>query len=166
MTDQFELQVADLFRTRHERLFRLMHRLTGEPDMAADIAQDAFVRMYERGSMPDTPDAWLVSVALNLFRNHRRTRARRRGLLTPARAEGALADPRPSPEQVYEAGETRARVRRAIDHLTERERALLLMHAEGYSYREIAAALGINEASLGTLLARAKRAFRERYNAE
>ena len=40
---------------------------------------------------------------------------------------------------------------------------MLLMRAEGYSYHEIAQALAIAEASIGTLLARAKRDFRQRY---
>jgi len=40
---------------------------------------------------------------------------------------------------------------------------MLLLRAEGYSYREIASALQLNEPSVGTLLARAKRAFREAY---
>lgn len=37
---------------------------------------------------------------------------------------------------------------------------MLLLRAEGYSYRDIASALELNEASVGTLLARAVRAFR------
>ena len=40
---------------------------------------------------------------------------------------------------------------------------MLLLRAEGYGYRELAAALDLNESSMGTLLARAKRAFREAY---
>jgi RNA polymerase sigma-70 factor (ECF subfamily) len=55
------------------------------------------------------------------------------------------------------------RVRATIERLGERDRQLLLLRAEGYGYRELAAALGLNEASVGTLLARAKRAFREAY---
>ncbi|MBA3258421.1 MAG: hypothetical protein H0T68_03010, partial [Gemmatimonadales bacterium] len=42
-------------------------------------------------------------------------------------------------------------------------RSLLLLHTEGYSYRDLAVALGLNEASVGTLLARARRAFRRCY---
>jgi RNA polymerase sigma-70 factor (ECF subfamily) len=61
------------------------------------------------------------------------------------------------------AEESRLRVRRAIDRLPERERRLLLLRAEGYSYRDIAVALELNEASVGTLLARARRSFRECY---
>ena len=55
------------------------------------------------------------------------------------------------------------RVRAAIDRLTERDRQMLLLRAEGYAYRELAAAMDLNESSVGTLLARAKRAFREAY---
>jgi RNA polymerase sigma-70 factor (ECF subfamily) len=84
-------------------------------------------------------------------------------LLTVARGERVQADPAPSPEETTIAGDTRQRVRRAIDHLPERERRLLLLHAEGYAYRDIAAALELNERSVGTLLARARRAFRQCY---
>ena len=53
-----------------------------------------------------------------------------------------------------------------IDHLPERERQLLLLRAEGYSYRDLARALDLEESSVGTLLARAKRAFRDRYEGD
>jgi RNA polymerase sigma-70 factor (ECF subfamily) len=71
------------------------------------------------------------------------------------------ADPAPSPEQAAMAGDVRRRVRLALDQLPVRDRQLLLLQAEGYRYRDIAAALDLNEASVGVLLARAKRAFRE-----
>ena len=50
-----------------------------------------------------------------------------------------------------------------MDRLSERDRGLLLLRAEGYSYRDLATALGLNEASVGTLLARAKREFLKEY---
>jgi RNA polymerase sigma-70 factor, ECF subfamily len=98
---------------------------------------------------------------MNLFRNVRSTRARHRRLLTVRRAEAVLADPPPSPGQTAVATDVRERVRAALDHLPARDQQMLLLRAEGYSYRDIAAALELNEASVGTLLARAKRAFRE-----
>jgi RNA polymerase sigma factor (sigma-70 family) len=102
-------------------------------------------------------------VALNLFRNAKSSRARRRRLLTPARSEGVLADPPASPAQEVVADELRRRVRATVDRMPERERRLLLLRAEGYSYRDMATALGLNEASVGTLLARARAAFRQYY---
>jgi DNA-directed RNA polymerase specialized sigma24 family protein len=47
--------------------------------------------------------------------------------------------------------------------MPKRDRELLLLRAEGYSYRELAGALRLNEASIGTLLARARDAFRALY---
>ena len=153
----------ELFNAHFPRLFRVMNRLSGESELAADVVQEAFVRLYQRGSLPEAPEAWLISVAMNLFRNERSTRSRRRGLLTPARSEQALADPPPSPEQAATAAESRRQVRRTLDRMSERERRLLLLRAEGYSYRDIAAALELNEASVGVFLARARRAFRATY---
>jgi RNA polymerase sigma-70 factor (ECF subfamily) len=43
--------------------------------------------------------------------------------------------------------------------MPERERQMLLLRAEGYSYKDIAEALSLQETSVGVLLARAKRAF-------
>ena len=150
-----------LFDLHFHRILRYLDRLTGDPDLAADLAQETFVKLYRRGAVPDAPEAWLISVAMNLFRNAVTTRARRRLLLGRDRA--GQGDPPPSPERSLEAERTRRRVRAALDRMPERERSLLLLRAEGYSYRELGGALGLNEASVGTLLARARRQFREGY---
>lgn len=161
MKDSFHDLFVELFGTNHDRLFRFFDRQCGDADLAADVVQDAFVRLYRRGAMPDAPEAWLITVALNLFRNAQARRSRRGRLLTAARAERVLADRSPTPEEAAGAGESAERVRAALDLLPERERQLLLLRAEGYSYREIAGALELHEASVGTLLSRAKQAFRE-----
>jgi RNA polymerase sigma factor (sigma-70 family) len=159
----FEAQFAVLFRDHAARLTRVIDRLSGEPDVAADVVQDAFVRLYQRGSMPDTPEGWLISVALNLLRNVRSTGRRRERLLTAARGAAVHADPAPRPDEEVAADETRQRVRQAIDQMPERDRQLLLLRAEGYSYRDLAVALHLHEGSVGTLLARAKERFRDGY---
>ncbi len=159
----FEAAFASLFEAHFRRLFRYLDRLTGEPDLAADLAQEAYIRLYRRGAMPDVPQAWLVTVALNLFRNARASRNRRRTLLGVVRGELAQAEPAPAPDAALLASEERRAVRAALDRLPERERRLLLLRAEGYSYRELATALRLNEASVGVLLARARRAFRVQY---
>ena len=102
-------------------------------------------------------------MALNQFRNAATQRNRRSALLTPFRGRGAHSDAPPSPDESAEAEDERRRVRRAIDLMPDRDRELLLLRAEGYSYRELAVALRLHEASVGTLLARARDAFRSRY---
>jgi len=159
----FRERFVALFDAHFPRLFRYLDRLSGDPELAADVAQEAFVKLYRRGSLPDSPEAWLITVALNLFRNARTTAARRRRLLTPWRARRGHGEAPWSAARELEGEVTRTDVRRALDQLGERERSLLLLKAEGYSYRDIARALRLNEASVGTLLARAADAFRRAY---
>jgi RNA polymerase sigma-70 factor (ECF subfamily) len=162
-TPSFQESFVRLFRAHYERLYRYLQRLSGDPELAADLTQETFVRLYRRGALPDTPEAWLISVAMNLFRNARATGSRRRRLLTLARAEKVHSDAAPTPEQAADAEESRRRVRAALEQVPERDRRMLLLQAEGYAYRDIAAALSLHEASVGTLLARARRAFLAAY---
>lgn len=154
---------VELFHSHFERLYRYLDRLSGEPDLAADLAQETFLKLYQRGSPPDKPEAWLITVATNLFRNARSMGARRTRLLTAWRGAETLSDPSPSPAEGMDADETRRLVRTTLDRMPERERRMLLLRAEGYGYRDIASVLNLNEGSVGTLLARAKRVFRDLY---
>lgn len=157
----FEAAFRREFDARFAPLARYLARLVGEPESAADLAQEAFVRLFQRGSMPDDPAAWLVSVAHNLLRNERTQITRRLRLLEQRSAELTPRDSGPAADAALDARELRVNVRRALDALPERERQMLLLRYEGFSYREIAHALAINETSVGTLLARAKVAFRD-----
>jgi len=162
----FRAALEEVFAQEFPRLFRFLDRLSGDPDQASDTAQEAFARLLRRGAMPDSPQAWLFTVALNLLRNTRATRARRRRLLSDSRSRQAHSDPGPPPDRVVGAEETRSQVRGALDRIPARDRDLLLLRAEGLGYREIARTLDLNEASVGTLLARAKKAFLQAYEGE
>ncbi len=109
----------------------MLNRSTGDPELSADVTQEAFTKLYRRGSMPDSPEAWLITVAMNLMRSARSTQERRRRLLTPSRARAAYSDPPPSPSAASDASESRRKIRAALDQLAERERHLLLLRAEG-----------------------------------
>lgn len=160
---EFRTQVAALFEAHFQHLFRVMNRLSGDSELAADVVQEAFVKLFQRATLPLEPEAWLISVAMNLFRNERGKRSRRLRLLTPERVAHSLGDAPPSPEEDATTEDSRRNVRAALERLPERDRRMLLLHGEGYRYREIALALQMNEASVGTLLARARRSFRETY---
>ena len=159
---RFSELVREVHDAHYASIYRYLDRLSGDPDLAADIAQEAFVRLFRRGTLPDKPDRWLVTVALNLFRNERST-AGRRARLTARNPQDLLPASGPSPAERFDALRLQARVREALDRLAPRERELLLLRAEGYSYRDLAAVLELHEASVGTLLARAKRAFEGAY---
>jgi len=156
----FEAQFRQEFAEGYDALARYLARLTGDPASAADFAQEAFVRLFARGSMPDQPRAWLVSVAHNLLRNEQTQAARRLQLLHTHAAAVAPRQIALPPDASLEAAERRQSVQRALQSLPERERQLLLLRYDGFSYREIAQALHLHEASVGTLLARAKTQFR------
>jgi RNA polymerase sigma factor (sigma-70 family) len=65
-----------------------------------------------------------------------------------------------------ERNESAARVRSALAALNERDREALLLKAEGFSYDEIAATLGLAKGAVGTTLARARRRLVEAYRAQ
>ena len=159
----FNAEFRAAFDSRYEELFRWLNRYCGDPSLAADVAQETFVRLHARGEMPEDVRAWIVSVALNLVRDEQRRTTRRRLLLLRRPAGTTMADPEPSPEDDVLSAERRALVRRALDGMSERDRALLLLREEGYSYRELSVALALNESSVGTLLMRAKSAFRDAF---
>lgn len=156
----FEAQFRAAFATGFGPLYRYLNRLSGDPALASDIAQDTFIRLYQRGEMPDNFRAWLVAVSRNLFRDERRRSSRRRQLLDRRAPESTLGDASPAPDEQLLSDERRQAVRHALADLPERDRELLLLRHEGFSYRDLAVALGLTESSVGTLLARAKAAFR------
>lgn len=154
----FEAQFQKLYPS----LFRYLHRLTGDADVAEDIAQEAFVRLLRQSLPADEVRPWLFTVAMNLVRDHARKTERRQRLLTTA---PLLVTPTALPDEDVERVERVHRVRSALDRLPVRDRQLLLMREEGFKYEEIAAVIGVAPASVGTLIARALKRFSDVYQA-
>ena len=152
-----ERAAAQLFEEHYDRLQRYLVRFTRDGDAAADLAQEAFVRLLEHD--PESPHAvpWLFRVATNLARDDARKRIRRKELGEPERVLRAYADPPAAPEQSVDREGARRMLDAAFTALNERERMALLMREEGYSYREIADAVDTTVGSLGTMIARALR---------
>lgn len=151
-----------LFRDYHQPLVRYLTRRLGDRDWAEEVAQETFLRAVRQGAIV-SERAWLFAVATNLVRDEARRDARRRQRLEllreQARAEEVVE---PEPLTIERAQET-AMARRAIEMLSERDREALLMKEEGLDYNEIAAALELSVASVGTTLARARRRLVEAY---
>ena len=153
--------VESLFREYHQPLVRYLTRRLGDRDWAEEIAQETFVRALRQKDLQNER-AWLFAVATNLIRDEARKDARRRRHLELLTAE-ARADEVVEPTNELERAEERALARKAIDALGERDREALLMKEEGLNYEEIAMALELSVASVGTTLSRARRRLVEAY---
>lgn len=159
-----------LFLRHYGRVFGILRRLLGSDEEAEDAAQEVFLRLYRQESLP--PDEaglsrWLARVAtnvgLNVLRSDRRQLARLQRTATLDQAEAPGREDRLDPARAAIAREETALVRAALDGMTERARAILILRNSGLAYAEIADALGIAPGSVGTILARAERDFRRRY---
>ena len=145
-------------------LFRYCHRLTGDPDAAEDVAQEAFVRLLDRGVTGERPAlrVWLFKVATHLIRDRWRVSENRRRLL---QIHPVTQGAGPDPERDTEREEEVASVRAALAELDPRDRELLLMREEGFSYKEMADTVGVRPTSVGTLVARAQKRFTDLWTA-
>src|SRR5213595_119078 len=151
-----------LFTTYHQPLVRYLVRRLGDRDWAEEIAQETFVRALRQEQIVNER-AWLFAVATNLVRDEARKDARRRRHLELLRAEAEATSVVEPPITDLERSQERAIARKAIDALTERDREALLMREEGLDYHEIAEALELSLASVGTTLSRARRRLVEAY---
>jgi RNA polymerase sigma-70 factor (ECF subfamily) len=147
-------RIGALFKNHHDALYRYLVRLSGDPDIAADAAQEAFVRLLARPTIGNAERSWLFKVATNYVFEDRRT-ATRRAHLMDGRAEETMADAPRDPHSRVEAIDRGQVVMAALNRLSEKERVAILMREEGFSHREIADAVGTTTGSVGTLLARA-----------
>lgn len=155
-------EIDRLFREYHEPLVRYLTRRLGDRDWAEEVAQETFVRALRQEHLQNER-AWLFAVATNLVRDEARKDARRRRhleLLTEEAKANAYVE---QPLTDLERAQERAMARKAIDMLTERDREALLMREEGLDYNEIAQALELSLASVGTTLSRARRRLVEAY---
>jgi RNA polymerase sigma-70 factor (ECF subfamily) len=145
----------DFFHAHHERLLRVLYLATGDRHEAEDLAQEAFVRVYERWgrvAATENPAGYLYRVALN----QRRSRLRR--LRVAARKTFRLA-PAPPPDE-HAAADDRLSVRRALAGLPDGQReAVVLVEWLGMTDVEAAEALGVSPGAVRTRLHRARAAL-------
>jgi RNA polymerase sigma factor (sigma-70 family) len=151
------MDVDRLFHEHYEGLFRYLVRLTGDHDLAADVSQEAFVRLVEKEPTNSGIRAWLYRVATNLVRDESRVRRRRVELLVGAPDRVPHGDAPLRPDLRLEVQERQEVVRAALEALSPRDRTVLLMREEGFSHQEIAEAVGTTTKSVGSMIARALR---------
>lgn len=154
-----------LFRQHYPIVLRKLVQIVGDRAIAEDLAQEAFLRLYRRP--PDdlrTVGAWLHRVATRIAYDHVR-KASRRGEIEYQDVLHAV-ESEPSSERRMLARYDRELVKAALKQLSERDRQVLLLRYSGYSYIEIAAMIGVSQELIGTMLSRALKRFKQRYQAE
>lgn len=139
------------------RLRRYAMVLTGRRADADDLLQATYERAIERiGSwVPGTRlDAWMFTIARNLFLNERRSSVYRQAQLAGLRLAVAQHH---NGEAVIEGRSQLDRVCAGLDRLPEEQRsALILCSIEGLSYDEIATVLGVAPGTVASRIARAR----------
>ena len=153
----------ELFLRYYRPVYRVLQGVVGSPQEAEDLAQETFLVLYRNPPRLEGAGLgpWLYRVAAN--RGYSALRSARR---VPQHMEQPIdAAARVDPQRESLRREERQRVRGALARLPERSAKLLLLRYGGLSYAEIASALEIAPSSVGTLLARAERAFVTEYEA-
>lgn len=170
--DKLKAGDATAFETLVDRysgdIYALLYRLTQNPDEAADLTQDTFIRVVRsiKNFRGDSElKTWLFRIAINESRNRFRWWKRRRRDLTISidmtvgdsntPLSDMLADNSVSPEDQALRREREYAIHKALADIPETFReAVVLRDIEGLSYDETASALGI---SLGTVKSRISR---------
>lgn len=108
---------------------------------------------------PERPfSTWLYRIGLNTAISHVRRQVRRRRVECPA---GEAIVEFPQPEGVEHPADELGELKRCIDALSPLNKALVVLHLEGKSHREIGEILGTTESNIGTRLSRIKQTLRE-----
>ena len=159
--DDARAYVRDAYDRFQRDVFSFAFHAARDPDVAADVTQDAFLRLLseaERRGPPESLKPWLIRVASNLIIS------RGRRVSVAARWLGRVGLPTEtaeSPETTLLRHEERERVQGMLRSLPPDARVCLLMAAEGFSGREIANAIGRTEVATRVLMSRARNRIRQ-----
>jgi RNA polymerase sigma-70 factor (ECF subfamily) len=157
------------------RVVSLLAHLTGHRDLAEDLAQDVFLRIY-RARMRYVPGSkfstWLFTIAHNVAANAQRTLSRRKEVNLAAKNAGdsgansldaaAVAASGLMPTRQLDKSELRDVVNMAVATLSDRQReAVLLNKFEHLSYEEISQVMQMTPSAVKSLLTRARANLRD-----
>ena len=150
-----------VFHRHYEPVARAVARVVRDTARAEEIAAETFWKFWRnpKVSAGGHAAAWLYKTAIRMALDDLKKEARR------LRRESAQPNrlPAQTPEEAHASSEERNRVRLVLAALGPRQAELLLLRNSDLSYAEVAAALDLNPASVGTLIGRAQQAFRKEY---
>jgi RNA polymerase sigma-70 factor (ECF subfamily) len=148
------------FRAQYARVARTIARVVRDSARAEELAVEVFLKLWRSPrAQGEKTGGWLYRVAVRKALDELRRQTRR----TRYENRFGFGKPPANPEQLHAANEEQERVRAVLAAIGRRDAEMLLLRSQDLSYEELAAALGLNPASIGTLLSRAQKAFRKEY---
>lgn len=151
---------AVLVRAHQNEVYTLARRLVGDPDLAADVSQEALIRAWR--AMPRfRGDAklstWLHRIVVNTAWTQRKRAMRHTGVPMEEVAERPASLGPNQPEAAGELVELRGRLKTALDGLPDGQRkVVVLKDVYGWSHAEIAETIGISVTAAKVRLHRAR----------
>ena len=146
-----------------QRVWQICYRLMGNAEDASDAAQEVFVRLflhrgrYQRKSKYST---WVYGVALRTCLTLRRSRSRRQRRVKTAEITPEMAG---HPAEVKQTS-LQMDLAHMLATLNEEERALLILkHAQGYTYDELAEMFDLSVSACKMRVSRAREKLKQRF---
>lgn len=161
-TERVEIEFDEAFTLHHRTVFRVARGVVQDSALAEDVVQEVFIRLYKNLDAVPSDDllkAWLIRVTMNVSRNALRGNFRATARDDAFFKETVQANETAEPELDYERKTEIEEVRKALAKVKEPMRSCLMLKEQGLSYKEIAVTLGLNETSIGTYCARARKEF-------
>jgi RNA polymerase sigma-70 factor (ECF subfamily) len=165
-----EAAFETFFLRHYERVYGALYALLGNKADAEDMAQQVFFKLYQAPErlrlLPGEATnvaGWLYRVALNEGYNKLRSQKRRNFWLEQLGRLWPWSSHQFDPAYQAESQDKQAQVRQILLAMKPRQAQLLLLRYQGLSYTELAVALQVAPGSVGSLLTRAERVFREKY---
>lgn len=152
--------VEDLFAKHQNEIYAYLLRMLRDPELAADLTQDAFVkayRAYDALQKPENARAWLYQIAHRVALDD----LRRRRIVRFVPLVGEARSTVPSAERLVMDARLSGDLQRALEKIPERQRqALLLAELHDLTGLELAATLGVSHVAARALLTRARESLR------
>jgi RNA polymerase sigma-70 factor, ECF subfamily len=152
--------VEGLFAKHHSEIYAYLVRMLRDPDLAADLAQDAFVKAYKAYATLEKDEnarAWLYQIAHRVALDEIRHRRIIRMVPWSGESRGAA----PSAERLAMDLRLSGPLERALAKIPERQRAaLLLAEVHDLTGLELAAAMGVSHVAARAILTRARESLR------
>jgi RNA polymerase sigma-70 factor (ECF subfamily) len=164
--DEAAVFVEVLFAKHQGEIYAYLLRMMRDPEVAADMTQDAFIKAYknyETLEKPENARAWLYQIAHRVALDEIRRRKIIRFLPWTGESHGSA----PSAEHLVMEARLSGDLQRALERIPERQRAaLLLAELHDLTGLELAAALGVSHVAARALLTRARESLRQALAAE